>query len=163
MDTPSLTGRPAELGDIGFVDLVWNDERVALTIGGTKTRDELTERLGRWLAHWEAHGFGATLFAERESGEPIGWGGLQRSTIGIDECLTTGYVIAPSHWEHGFATEIARASVRAAFTELDAPALYASVLDTNLASRRVLEKVGMTVAHELDHGSHVEVVYVIER
>lgn len=90
-------------------------------------------------------------------------GGLQRATIGIGECLTVGYVVAPDVWGCGYATEIATASVRHAFDVLNADELYASVLSTNAASRRVLEKVGMSVHREIDHGEHVEVIYAITR
>jgi RimJ/RimL family protein N-acetyltransferase len=104
-----------------------------------------------------------TLFHERTTGQPIGWGGLQYSTIGIGECLTVGYVIAPVAWRRGYATEIATASVGHAFDELSARQLYASVLSTNDASRRVLDKAGLRVHREIDHGGHIEVIYLAAR
>jgi RimJ/RimL family protein N-acetyltransferase len=103
------------------------------------------------------------LFHEPLTDHPIGWGGLQHSTIGIGECLTVGYVIAPEAWGRGFATEIATASVAHAFDQLDATQVHASVLSTNHASRRVLEKSGLSVRTEIDHGDHVEVIYVVTR
>jgi len=163
VEAPSLAGREVSVDDLPFVRAVWNDERVAPTIGGPRTEDELRERIAGWRRHWEAHGFGATLFHERSTGHPIGWGGLQHSTIGIGECLTVGYVIAPSSWGRGYATAIATASVAHAFDTLDADQVHASVLSTNQASRRVLEKAGLSVLTEIDHGSHVEVIYVVTR
>ena len=50
-----------------------------------------------------------------------------------------------------------------AFGILGARRLYASVLSTNAASRRVLEKVGLSVHRGIDHGEHFEVIYAIER
>lgn len=163
METATLTGRRPVGDDLRFVIDVWNDERVAPTIGGVRGEQQLRERIERWTHHWNAHGFGATLFHERTTGQPIGWGGLQRSTIGIGECLTVGYVIAPGSWGRGYATEIATASVAHAFDELDASLLYASVLSTNRASRRVLEKAGLSVDREIDDDDYVEVIYVIQR
>lgn len=93
----------------------------------------------------------------------MGWGGLQYATIGVGECLTVGYVIAPHAWGQGFAREIASASVSHAFDVLGAAQVFASVLSTNAASRRVLEKVGFTVHSEFDHGDFTEVVYVVVR
>ena len=58
---------------------------------------------------------------------------------------------------------IATASVAYAFDQLDARELHASVLSTNRASRRVLEKAGLSVDLEIDHGEHIEVIYVIPR
>lgn len=163
LDTPNLAGRPVGEDDLGFVSRVWNDERVAPTIGGTLTQQELSDRIERWRSHWETHGFGATLFHDRTTGQAIGWGGLQHSTIGIGDRLTVGYVIAPEEWGRGYASEIATASVAHAFGVLGARELYASILSTNAASRRVLEKAGLSVRSEIDHGDHVEVIYAIGR
>jgi RimJ/RimL family protein N-acetyltransferase len=163
METPTLAARQLVAEDFPFVHRVWNDERVAPTIGGVRSEQQLKERIAQWTRHWNEHGFGATLFHERATGQPIGWGGLQHSRIGIGECLTVGYVIAPDAWSRGYATEIARASVAHAFDELGAARLHASVLSTNRASRRVLEKAGLAVEREIDHRTHIEVIYVIER
>jgi RimJ/RimL family protein N-acetyltransferase len=163
METLTLTGRQLVEADLQFVVGVWNAERVSPTIGGVRSEQQVRERIERWAQHWNAYGFGETLFRERATGQPIGWGGLQNSTIGIGEQLTVGYVIAPNAWGHGYATEIATASVAQAFHELDARQLYASVSSTNLASRRVLEKAGLSVEREIAHDDGVEVIYVIER
>ena len=163
MDTPTLSGRPVAGEDLQFLMKVWGDERVASMIGGMQSDAQQRERIERWTHHWNAHGFGPTLFHERASGKPIGWGGLQYSGLDIGERLTVGYVIAPKAWGRGYATEIANASVGHAFRALGARQLYASVLSTNHASRRVLEKAGLHVDSEVDRGDHVEVIYVIEQ
>jgi RimJ/RimL family protein N-acetyltransferase len=163
METATLTGRRLVADDLPFVVAVWNDERVAPMVGGARSERQVRERIEQWTHHWNAHGFGATLFHERATGQPIGWGGLQRPTIGIGESLTVGYAIAPIAWGRGYATEIAIASVAHAFHELGARQLHASVLSTNHASRRVLDKAGLSVEHAIDHGDHVEVIYAIER
>lgn len=46
-------------------------------------------------------------------------------------------------WGRGYASEIVRALVRRAFTELGAVSLVASVTIDNVASIRVLEKAGL--------------------
>lgn len=163
METTRLIGRHLVEGDLRFVASVWNDGRVAPTIGGTRDDDQLIDRIGLWTRHWAAHGFGATMFHERTTTKPVAWGGLQISTIGIGECLTVGYVVSPASWGLGYATEIATASTAHAFEVLEADELHASVLDTNRASRRVLEKAGLSMKREIDHGTHIEVVYSIAR
>jgi RimJ/RimL family protein N-acetyltransferase len=163
MESTHLTGRSIVGDDLQFVSRVWNDDRVAPAVGGPRTDGQLSERIEQWTRHWQEHGFGVNLFHERETQLPIGWGGLQHSTIGIGDCLTVGYVIAPEVWGRGYATEIATAAVAHAFEILGVDRLYASVLSTNAASRRVLEKAGLSVHRDVDHGTHVEVVYAIER
>ena len=163
MDTARLTGRQVVADDLRFVDGLWNDERVSPNLGGTCSEQQSRERIERWTRHWNDHGFGPTLFHERTTGHPIGWGGLQYASIGGEERLTVGYVIAPAVWGRGYASEIASASVTHAFDELGAGQLFAEVLSTNAASRRVLEKAGLTVHSEIGHGNEVDVIYLIER
>ena len=96
MQTATLIGRLLLEEDLQFVVGVWNNERVSPTIVGVRSEQEVRERIERWIQHWKAYGFGESLFRERATGQPIGWGGLQYSTIGIGEQLTVGYVIAPN-------------------------------------------------------------------
>src|SRR5258705_4969704 len=144
METAHLMGRRLVEADLEFVRRVWNDDRVAPTIGGPITEPRLGDRMERWNRQWNDHGFGATVFRDRATARPIGWGGLQYSTIGVGDRLTVGYVIAPEEWGRGYATEIAGASVAHAFDILGAHELYASVLATNGASRRLLENAGLS-------------------
>ena len=139
LETPRLQGRRVTDNDFEFVVEVWNDQRVAPTVGGQQSESYLMDRLHAWSDHWDAHAFGEMTFNERSTGQRIGWGGLQFATIGVRERLTLGYVVAPSAWGSGYATEIASASVGYAFNVLAAPTVFASVLSTNTASRRVLE------------------------
>jgi RimJ/RimL family protein N-acetyltransferase len=53
-----------------------------------------------------------------------------------------GYWFGVSHWGRGYATEVARALVDHAFTELGLPRLEGGARVSNEASRRVLEKCG---------------------
>jgi ribosomal-protein-alanine N-acetyltransferase len=54
-----------------------------------------------------------------------------------------GYEIAPTHWGLGYATEAAQAMVCLGFQELGLYRIWGHTVAENLASRRVLEKLGM--------------------
>ena len=54
-----------------------------------------------------------------------------------------GYEIAPTHWGLGYATVAARAMVRLGFQELGLHRIWSHTVAENLASRRVMEKLGM--------------------
>ena len=54
-----------------------------------------------------------------------------------------GYEIAPDHWGQGYATEAGRAMLSFAFRDLKLARVYASCVAENIASARVLEKLGM--------------------
>lgn len=101
LETPRLQGRRVTDNDFEFVVEVWNDQRVAPTVGGQQSESYLMDRLHAWSDHWDAHAFGEMTFNERSTGQRIGWGGLQFATIGVRERLTLGYVVAPSAWGSG--------------------------------------------------------------
>ena len=70
--------------------------------------------------------------------ELIGFAGLQHLEGG-DE-IELGYDLRRSAWGRGFGTELARASIEAAFRDLGHDALVAVVRPQNAASRHVLGK-----------------------
>jgi ribosomal-protein-alanine N-acetyltransferase len=59
-----------------------------------------------------------------------------------------GYALARAHWGRGLATEAARAGIEWLLAEHDLVELWASTQVGNLGSRRVLEKLGMTLDSE---------------
>jgi [ribosomal protein S5]-alanine N-acetyltransferase len=69
-------------------------------------------------------------------------------TIGLDpnpdnDCVELGYWIGKPFWGHGYATEAAAAMLRVAFEGLGVNRVNAHCFTRNLASARVLEKIGM--------------------
>jgi [ribosomal protein S5]-alanine N-acetyltransferase len=54
-----------------------------------------------------------------------------------------GYWLGVPYWRQGFATEAARAMITYGFETLDLHRIYASFVSTNIASGRVLQKIGM--------------------
>jgi RimJ/RimL family protein N-acetyltransferase len=60
-----------------------------------------------------------------------------------------GYEIAPTHWGQGYATEAARAMLAYGFERLNLYRVWAQCVADNLASARVLEKLGMRLEGRL--------------
>jgi RimJ/RimL family protein N-acetyltransferase len=58
-------------------------------------------------------------------------------------CVEMGWRLSSAHWGKGLATEAARAVVDEAFDHHDFLELVAFTVPENLASRRVMEKLGM--------------------
>jgi GNAT acetyltransferase-like protein len=78
----------------------------------------------------------------KATGQVIGNCGLKYLEAGRD--VEVGYHFASSAWGKGYATEAARACVRYGFERLGLHRIVAVVLPTNMGSRRVLEKSGLT-------------------
>ena len=118
--------------------------------------DRLIERIE---AHFEEHGFGLWAAELRASAEFIGYIGLliPRFDPGcgaaFTPCVEIGWRLAAAHWNRGLATEGARTVARHAFEVVRLPALVSFTAAGNAASRRVMEKLGMThdPADDFDH------------
>lgn len=90
--------------------------------------------------------FGVWAAIAKASGEFIGWLSLRPPEGGSAENVTLGYRLRRAAWGQGYATEGARALIRRAFTELGVRRVFATTYEYNLASRRVMEKAGLTLA-----------------
>ena len=79
----------------------------------------------------------------QECGFMIGTCGFTRFNTS-DNSAEIGYVLNPSAWGHGYAAEAVKRVLSFAFQELGLHRVEARYLDGNQASRRTMERVGMT-------------------
>lgn len=87
-------------------------------------------------------GTGARLAVERTSdGELIGWCSVTRWNPEF-RSASMGYCFDDTSWGRGYATEAARALLEWAFATLDLNRVQAETDTRNVASARVLEKLG---------------------
>lgn len=118
-----------------------------------KNVDESRQKIRSWIDKYYSAGRGLGIWAavEKSTGAFLGWFCLRPgsdwmfahlSGWGPDD-LEIGYRLHKAAWGKGYATEASRAIVRKAFTELDAKRIVSSALLSNVASWRVMEKVGM--------------------
>ncbi len=91
------------------------------------------------LSAWEHKTRFPYMITLKDSGEVIGMidPRLEGPKVGI------GYVAARAHWGKGYVTEATRAIIDWAFQQPIIYRVYATTDVENVASRRVLEKVGM--------------------
>jgi [ribosomal protein S5]-alanine N-acetyltransferase len=115
--------------------------------------------LARDIAHWQAHDFGPWALRERSSGQFIGRAGLAHASLNDRDVVELSWAIIPSRWREGLASEAAAAALRAAET-LGLQELLAYTLPGNVASRRVMEKIGMRPAGEITQAGLPHLLYV---
>lgn len=101
-------------------------------------------------AHWSDHGFGPWILIDKRSGEFVGRGGLAWTAVEGTAQVELPWSIEPHLHGRGLATEAATAAVEWA-RELRFEEVITLVLPTNVASRRVAEKVGFTANGEVSH------------
>lgn len=164
-------GTPARFGHAGRVDTYLQTDRVALRrfrtedadllieldsdpavmrflSGGEGTapevvRDQILPSLLAAYERWDGR-FG--LFAAYDAGDAfLGWFCLRPERDGPLDDVELGYRLRQDAWGRGYATEVSAALLEKAFTELDVRVVWGETMALNLASQRVMEKVGMTV------------------
>ncbi len=131
------------------------DPRVMRYFPATLSRTESDALAERIEAHFDVHGFGLFAAELRLTGEFIGFIGLGVPNLEgpFMPCIEIGWRLAAAHWNQGLATEGARAALHYGFETLALDEIVAFTVPANLASRRVMEKLGMThnAADDFDH------------
>jgi RimJ/RimL family protein N-acetyltransferase len=92
--------------------------------------------------HWARYGFGLWIFRSRQNGSFIGRGGLQRYSIDGQDVVGLVYAVLFDYWNRGLGTEIALSSVELGFNEFHFLEIASWTLPCNIASQRVMQKVG---------------------
>jgi RimJ/RimL family protein N-acetyltransferase len=144
--TERLRLRPVRSDDLDVFTALGADERVMAPFGGAVSRARTAEWLERMLEHWRAHGFGR-FYVER-AGTFVGAVGLWRSDFdaGIVPGIEVAWRLAFDHWGNGYATEAARAVIGDGFGRLDLDSIVAVTTPGNVRSRRVMDRLGMTLS-----------------
>lgn len=115
----------------------------------------------RQHAHWQEHGYGWWALASRSSDELIGWCGL--NFLPETDEVELKYLLAEDHWGKGIATEASQVSLKYGFTQTDIEQVIGIVHPENLASQRVLEKVGMCFIEKTNYFGMACYRYLINR
>ena len=113
---------------------------------GTLTREESNAQFERLRAHVDRHKFGFWALEIRGVEPCIGFVGLQHVTFDAPfaPAVETGWRLAARWWGRGYATEAARACLAHGFGALGLSEIVAFTAPENIASRRVMERIGMT-------------------
>jgi RimJ/RimL family protein N-acetyltransferase len=106
----------------------------------SKNIQETEEFLKRYVAGWGIDSDFPWAITLKENGELIGMTGLRINWFKAD----LGYVLGRPWWGHGYATEAVRPIVDWALSQPSIYRVWAMCDVDNLASARVLEKVGMS-------------------
>ena len=120
---------------------------------------ECAARARAGAAHWRAHGFGPWIVGER--GRTVACGGLGLRLLDGSAALELAWAVVPDAWGRGIATAIGREALALADARGAREAVALSRAD-NLASRRVMDKLDMTPARELQHAGFPHVLYRVE-
>jgi RimJ/RimL family protein N-acetyltransferase len=148
LDTPTLRTarlllRPVADADTDALFALHGDAQVMRYWDAPPWRER--ERAGRFVAacnRMALEGTGVRVAIERAAdGAFVGWCGVSRWNAGYRSAAIT-YCLDHAFWRHGYATESVRALLQWAFATLDLNRVQAETDTRNVASARVLEKLG---------------------
>lgn len=129
--------------------VLYSDADAMRLLGGPRDITGTRAALERTINQQELGGYSFWPVIERESGLLCGEAGLFPLTSEGPE-VALGYAFGSSYWGRGYATEAATAVIAEAFGPLGLDRLVAITREANLASRRVLAKLGFQ-EHGLRH------------
>jgi ribosomal-protein-alanine N-acetyltransferase len=138
--------RTPRMGDAAFIARLMNTSGYLENIGerGVLTARDAERYLATAPIYSRDKGLGFNLVELAETGEAIGICGLvHRDTYRYPD---VGYAFLDDCAGKGFATEATARVVDHAFDDLRLPELLAITSDSNIASRRVLEKIGFKLS-----------------
>jgi ribosomal-protein-alanine N-acetyltransferase len=142
LETERLILRPLDKLDVDAIYRMRGDADVMRFIREPQNRRESTDWVKLVSSRWAIERIGFCAMLEKPSGVFVGWCGIWRlKEIGE---LEIGYAVAKEFWGKGLAAEAAFAFLDYAFDELNQEKIVAVARPENAASRRVMEKLGMS-------------------
>jgi RimJ/RimL family protein N-acetyltransferase len=145
--TPRLLLRRLEPRDLEPIAQLNADPQVMRFFPSPLTRQGSDALADLAMAHFEEHGFGP--MAIELEGQCIGLAGLYRTSFA--PWIEILWRLAAQHHNRGYATEAAKAILDDGFSRLQIEEIVAFTVPGNLASRRVMEKLGMVFDSEFEH------------
>ena len=146
-ETDRLLIRPVQESDAGFIYELMNSDAWIKNIGDRNIHteeDALSYIKTKMFPQMERLGYGNYTIVLKESNSCIGTCGLydRAGLKGID----IGFALLPSYMRKGYGYEAARRILEAAFTDFDIKEIQGITLEENLASRKLLEKLGLSLS-----------------
>ena len=132
----------------GFYELNLDPEVVRYTGDVPFASMAEAEAFIRDYDHYERYGFGRWSVFTKDTDDYIGFCGLNYRPA-LDE-VDVGFRFLRINWGKGYATEAARGSLLYGFTQYALDKIVARAMQGNLASHRVLHKLGMRYEKTLE-------------
>ena len=148
IETDRLILRPFTMNDISeFHEIITREEVVRYLAEGLISLEEL-KRILEWLIDCYDRNSPRSIIkftlavTHKKTNRIIGWCGLGPLEFSPSE-IEIYYGLSVDHWGRGLATEAAKALLDYGFSTIGLDTIVAVVKPDNVASRKVIEKLGM--------------------
>jgi RimJ/RimL family protein N-acetyltransferase len=163
LTTPRLILRPFTEQDVDPLHRMLLEEGVLRYFPNPEppSRERIQQMVSNLLRHWAEQGSGLWAVTSRSTGELMGRTGLM--VVPGTEEVEIDFLYGKPFWNQGFATEGGRASLQYGFETLELEQIIGVVHPENMASRRVLEKLGLKFTEPRQYFGMDCYRYLIER
>jgi RimJ/RimL family protein N-acetyltransferase len=165
LETPRLVLREFTAADADDLLRSDGDARVMRYLANglaPRTPDEVHASIGRMqAAYLERPGYGLLHASRRDDGAYAGGCGLFKVPEG--DAIEIAYRLPVDCWGQGYATEMSRAVLHHGFATLGLSRVLGLTWPENVASQRVLVKIGMEPCGVEEHYGRPMQVYFAER
>ena len=175
LETGRLNIRQFTEGDVDNLFNLNSDPEVMRYLGRPAPREVLRDEIIPF--HLDVYkrldGLGTWAAESAGNGEFLGWFHFRPGPGGDITNIDLGYRLRRSAWNRGYATEGSTALINRGFTSLGVQRVFAHTMTVNAASRRVMEKCGLTFvrttpydgpdADIIEGAEHGEVEYALTK
>ncbi|MEH2284512.1 MAG: GNAT family N-acetyltransferase [Nostoc sp.] len=158
IETARLQLRHFSLKDFDYLFRLYSDVEVMRYLS-PRTREQTQASLSKHIQQWQHHNFGMWAVIHKETSAMIGRCGL--GFLENTPEVEIGYVFDKSYWNMGLATEASLATLKFGFGKVKLDRIVAIAHPENLASVRVIQKVGMKYEKNASYYGHDVVYYAI--
>lgn len=161
LETDRLLLREFEITDAqNFYELNLNPNVIKYTGNSAfKDIDEAKTFLENY-SDYQKNGFGRWAVINKSTQDFIGWCGLKYDEK-LDE-TDIGFRFFEHFWNKGYATESAKACINYGFEKLNLKIIIGRAMKENIASVKVLEKIGLQYEKDFDFDGQKGVIYSIK-
>ena len=149
IETERLILRELQIGDLQAWFEMDSDPAVHKYLGNQplKNMAHIENAFQSIQQQYAQNGIGRWAVIEKSSGNFVGWSGLKFIREQENNHINfydVGYRFMPTYWGKGYATESAKAALDYGFKTMNLYEIIGTANEENKASRRALEKCGLT-------------------
>lgn len=111
--------------------------------------------------HYQKYEYGRWAAIRKKDAVFLGWCGLKYTEQ--KEEVDIGFRFFKKYWNKGYATEASKACIQYGLEKLEINEIVGRAMKNNIASTKVLEKIGLSYCKMFDFDGNKGVIYKIER
>ena len=137
---------------------LYSNPDVRKYLGGVISEKEFSKKFKNFLAATSPEIY--WVIRDNENGNFIGLTSVSLHHDGTNHEIS--YELMPDYWEQGYGSEVTKAVVKHAFRKLKLEQLYAETQKKNIASNKLLKRVGMKELKEVERFNETQVIYLLK-